>query len=316
MTVYCLIPVHNRLNATKGLLRCLKAQDYQPLRIVIVDDGSNDGTSSYLRSEAPQVEVIEGDGSLWWGGAMAKGLAKILPMVHGRDYVLFLNNDVYFESNFVSRLVTVSQEFGRAVVGSLLLDIERPEQILSIGPRISYPLTRVEEIYHPNGGEDVSARAGLHSLPSVIDLAALSGRGTLYPAEVFSKIGTVRHRWLPHYWADYEISARARAAGFKTLVSTRTKVWSHSEPSGLDRQRASLVQLYFSRKSQGNILHTIIFFSLCGPWYWRITAVPRVLLMRLYSLVMCELVFPFWKLIARDKDGRRHIFQIIKTWRF
>jgi GT2 family glycosyltransferase len=303
------------LNDTKGLLGCLKAQDYQPLHIVIVDDGSSDGTASYLRDQAPEVEVIEGDGSLWWGGAMAKGLSNILPRTQSGDYVLFLNNDVHIESNFISRLVAASREFGGAVVGSILLDVERPERILSIGPRISYELTRCVEVYQTDEAKGGDGSGSLDTLPTVIELDALSGRGTLYPAEVLLKIGNVRYRWLPHYWGDYEISARAKAAGFKILVATRARVWSREEPSGLDPRSASIVGRCFSRRSQTNILHTIVFFSLCGPWYCRVTALPRVFLLRLYSLLMCRLAFPFWKLITRNKDGQRPIFQM-RMWKF
>ncbi len=46
--VFCVIPVHNRLELTKQCLKYLEDQDYPALHIVIVDDGSTDGTREHL----------------------------------------------------------------------------------------------------------------------------------------------------------------------------------------------------------------------------------------------------------------------------
>jgi GT2 family glycosyltransferase len=280
MIVHCLIPAHNRLADTREVLRCLRVQEFRDLRIVVVDDGSTDGTSDYIRQQFEEVELLSGDGSLWWGGAMAKGLAAILLGAKAGDFVLFLNNDVRFDEHFVERLVTVSLDYGRAVVGSILMDAQEPERILSIGLRIRYGLTRIEEMYQPSHGEGKDRRADTATLSAVIEVDALSGRGTLYPVEVLRKIGSVRHRWLPHYMGDYEISVRAKAASYKTLVATNARVWTSPETSRINPHNASIVDLLFSRRSRSNILDSMAFFSLCGPWYFRLTGPLRVILFR------------------------------------
>lgn len=276
MTVYCLIPVHNRLDCTKVVLRCLKDQDFRDVRIVVVDDGSSDGTADHIRQHPPDVELIPGDGSLWWSGAMAKGLAAILPRAKEGDFVLFLNSDAHFTSDYIRTLVNVSQAHSRVVVGSIVMDAEHPEQILSIGPRIRYGRVLIEEVYSSNDTETMSDSVAV--LPEVIEMDALSGRGTLYPVEILQRIGTIRSRWLPHYLADYEIAVRARRAGIPTLVSTRAKVWTDPGPSGIRPGTAGLLQLVSNRRSRSNILDKIAFFTLCGPWYLRVTAPLRIML--------------------------------------
>ncbi len=285
MTIYCLIPVHNRLAETSEVLRCLDAQEFRDLRIVVVDDGSTDGTSDYIRQQFKEVELLSGDGSLWWGGSMAKGLATILPRAKTDDFVLFLNNDIRFDTDFVGTLVTVSRQHGRAVVGSILMDAHNPGRILSVGPRIRYGLASIEEMYQREWGGVKGFRADAPTLPDVIEVDALSGRGTLFPVEVLWKIGTVRRRWLPHYAGDYEISARAKAAGYKTLVATRAMVWTAAEVSGINPHSASLFDRFFSRRSRSNILDAMAFFTLCGPWYFRLTAPLRVVLFRLWKVL-------------------------------
>lgn len=68
--IHIIIPVHNRLNFTIDCLNSLKKQDiYNQFNLIVVDDGSTDGTSEYLKKNFPEVKILNGDGSLYWGGA-------------------------------------------------------------------------------------------------------------------------------------------------------------------------------------------------------------------------------------------------------
>ena len=48
--VFCLIPTHNRLKKLKIIINKLQVQVYKNLQIVVIDDGSNDGTPQYLKT--------------------------------------------------------------------------------------------------------------------------------------------------------------------------------------------------------------------------------------------------------------------------
>lgn len=68
MTVYALMPVFNRLSMTKTAINCLRLQEFDDkLMIIVVDDGSTDGTQEYLDTQS-DIVVLQGDGTLWWGG--------------------------------------------------------------------------------------------------------------------------------------------------------------------------------------------------------------------------------------------------------
>lgn len=124
---------------------------------------------------------------------MAYGLRCVLQRAKKADYVFFLNNDTQFRAECVRTLVSVSQAHGRAVVGSILKDARDPDRILSLGPRVDYLKTRITEVLPGSGafGSDGECRP---ELPEVIEMDALSGRGTLYPVEVFHRAGGIRHR--------------------------------------------------------------------------------------------------------------------------
>jgi GT2 family glycosyltransferase len=70
--VYIIIPVHNRKQITIACLENLNTcGDLQKYRVIVVDDGSKDGTAEAIREQYPMVEILTGDGNLWWMGAIA-----------------------------------------------------------------------------------------------------------------------------------------------------------------------------------------------------------------------------------------------------
>lgn len=86
------IPVHNRRATT---LRCLDHLRQTGVldwaRVVLVDDGSTDGTGEAVRTRFPTVHVLPGDGNLWWGGAIRLGMRHA--MQAGADFLVWLNDD-------------------------------------------------------------------------------------------------------------------------------------------------------------------------------------------------------------------------------
>ena len=77
MTVFVLIPVFNRLEHTKKVLKALRNQTLaKQLYIIVIDDGSTDGTREYLANQS-DVTTLHGDGNLWWGGAIQMGLNQL-----------------------------------------------------------------------------------------------------------------------------------------------------------------------------------------------------------------------------------------------
>ena len=79
VSVFVVIPVHNRLEFTRACLASLREQSYRDFTIVVVDDGSTDGTYATLAEEFPEVTLLWGDGDLWWTGAMNRALEWALP---------------------------------------------------------------------------------------------------------------------------------------------------------------------------------------------------------------------------------------------
>lgn len=87
-----IIPVRNRCAITLGCLRTLAADGVLDWATVLVmDDGSTDGTGEAIRRDFPLVELQRGDGTWWWAGAIRRGMAWALQ--NGAERIYWLNDD-------------------------------------------------------------------------------------------------------------------------------------------------------------------------------------------------------------------------------
>ena len=102
-----IIPVFNHLDYTKrcvsSLEDCLSRSTlkHSAWDLVVIDDGSTDGTSEYLEKQHPAVHVLHGDGNLWWSGGANVGARHALEELQS-DYILLWNNDVFPAEDYFS----------------------------------------------------------------------------------------------------------------------------------------------------------------------------------------------------------------------
>ena len=258
--VYVVIPVYNRLAFTEACVKCLSAQTYPALRIMVVDGGSTDGTPEQIRREYPHVEVLQDQKELWWGEAMQLGIEHCLR--HSRrddDMLLMMNNDTLIDPDYVATLVRVSQE-QNAAVGGAIVDSSNPSRVLDAGEFIdwntySFPVKTVRE-----PGE---------TYVNEVDL--LSGRGTLVPLRMVRQAGNVNGARFPHYIADCEFFSRLKRNGFRLGVTWDAVIRSHVGVTGLSTHHADPLtfaevwQALFSRRSMDNVGNHWRFIEDCAP---------------------------------------------------
>lgn len=273
MTVHVVIPVFNRLALTQLLVGCLRYQVLtQPLCLLVVNDGSTDGTAEWLLEQS-DIEVLHGDGSLFWGGAVDLAVRHLQSKSTADDWVLLMNNDTTVEDDFVQCLLDTAQAHSPAAVGSVICDETDHARLLSIGARVDSWRLLTRDLL-----DEVEAR---QVTDTVVEVDALSGRGVLFPMVSLIAAGGMRPHALPHYLADYEVSLRVRKHGWRLLVSTAATVYSGDDYGSL-RRVLSWRDNLFSVRSPLYLPALLVFWWEASNWLQRLTLPLRLPLFILF----------------------------------
>jgi GT2 family glycosyltransferase len=121
MHIVALTTCHNRRALTLRSLADLHAQilpEGVTLLISIVDDGSSDGTGDAIRSAFPDVNIINGNGGLYWAGGMRYGWDQWVKHQEF-DALLVYNDDIRLNTNAIQELIATSRH-ARSVHGELV----------------------------------------------------------------------------------------------------------------------------------------------------------------------------------------------------
>jgi GT2 family glycosyltransferase len=93
----------NHLEDTMECLESMMKSDYDPVRILLLDNGSVDGTSDFVRKHFPKVDILRSEINLGISGGYNLGMKYALEQ--GSDYVLIANNDIVVDMQMVHHLV-------------------------------------------------------------------------------------------------------------------------------------------------------------------------------------------------------------------
>jgi GT2 family glycosyltransferase len=225
--IHVVVPVRDRRELTRGCLLALRAQTQRPAAVVVVDDGSTDGTWEMLTAEFPEVVALRGSGDLWWTGATNAGCGWVLAREAGDDgAVVTLNDDTVPPPDWLESLAGAATEQPGALIGSLVVDAATGRAVHA-GHYVDWWTARYEAPLHGLSVNEVRARAG-----AFLTTDFLSGNGTYIPLRTLRELGPFDPA-LPQYGADYEFSRRAVRAGRQLLESTEAVLPVHAGETGL-----------------------------------------------------------------------------------
>jgi len=260
-TIHIVIPVHNRKAYTLDCLGSLMAQTVAGFNIVVVDDGSTDGTADAVRAEFPSVTILEGDGNLWWSASMNLGIKYALGA--GAEYILSLNNDLEVAPDYIEKMLAWAVRKPDALFGSYYFNIQTRKPHHG-GSRFDWRTCRTVHLLDILPDEE---RKGVH------EVTHFPGRGLWVPVTVFSKIGLFDAKWLPQYGADEDFTLRARKKGFKVYCNYDAILYGHVESRGSAQYRNTFsVRNYFQHlfgiKGGANLKNlTVICLRHCPKRY-------------------------------------------------
>lgn len=211
------IPVHNRIDFTVGCIKSLMKQTVKGFEIVVVDDGSTDGTSETISKSFPEVTVLKGDGNLWWSGAT--NLAIKYALKNDFKYIICLNNDTEVMPDYIEKMIYWAEKKPTALFDSMVYDISTGEPFYG-GVKMDWRRGKTELLI------DKIPKEEFHGL---IEVTHMNGWGLWIPAVVFDKIGLFDAKNFPQKAADNDFTLRANRAGFPLFCNCNAKLYNYTK---------------------------------------------------------------------------------------
>ena len=187
-------------------------------KIIVIDNGSVDGTVSWLKEHYPQIVLIENQNNLGYTIPINQGVSKSTT-----EYFILLNNDVEPGENFLKNVFNYFEN--DSVFGVSFNEIN------SSWPKCQFENGKI----HFTRGEDKShPRYSLWA----------SGGSAIFNRQIWDKLGGLNEVFSPFYWEDIDIGYRAWKSGYKIIWDNKSVVnHQHESTSGkLNQNYVNLIR--------------------------------------------------------------------------
>lgn len=225
----------NGLADTQACLASLQKATYPNAFVVVVDNGSTDGSVPALRAAFPEITLVEAGENLGFVGGNNLALDRAWAL--GAQYALLLNNDTEVDPGFLEPLVEAAEADPRVgIVGPTIYFYGQPTVIWSAGGAIDWGrgVTHMLGLNEPEQGQFGAA-------PRPVDF--VTGCALLIKREVVAQVGPLDPRFFA-YFEEVEWCARVTRAGYRCLHEPRSRLWHKIT---LDNRGSPQVMYYMTR---------------------------------------------------------------------
>lgn len=206
MKIAVLMTCHNRVEKTllclQSLFKASLPKNYK-LEVFLVDDGSTDSTSKIVQENFPKINIIQGDGNLFWNQGMRLAW-KTAVKTKEFDFYLWLNDDVELDEIALKELVDchydVLSEYRQESIVTGACKNSKTENKFSYGGR-----TEFENVI-PNG--------------KLQQCKYINGNVVLIPKKIYKILGNLSSDYT-HAMGDFDYGLRSIEAGFNNYTTTQ-----------------------------------------------------------------------------------------------
>jgi GT2 family glycosyltransferase len=208
--VSIVVPTFNGKAWLEGCLPALAAQTVADFEIVVVDNGSADGTAEFLRAEHPHVRLIALETNVGFAPAVNRGIAACRG-----EFVALLNNDTLPAPTWLERLLQAAdrEPAQTASFASCMLRMDQPDQIDSAGDVLSW---------HGCAAKRGHGQPAARFAEDAYVFSPCAG-AALYRRDALEKVGP----FADHYFAyleDVDLGLRLQLAGYRCLYVADARV--------------------------------------------------------------------------------------------
>lgn len=251
MKILAMATSYNRKSKTLRALRALHNQsglDHVQLDVVLLNDGSTDGTAEAVKEAFPKVHIVHGDGKLYWAGGMRAVWSYVKREKVPFDHILVFNDDIELYKSALATLLKDHEHLLRngykeiVVTGNFL---NKTMKIITYGGWIR------SSKWHPLRMALVSPNFKLEE-PTVVD--TLNMNFTLISRSALERNGFLEDYFI-HRAADFEFGLRVTKSGGVVASSSKVVgICDRNSPIGTSLEpgikRAERLRRLFSAKEE------------------------------------------------------------------
>jgi GT2 family glycosyltransferase len=230
--VFVLLLNWNNWKDTNACLASLQGLNYDNWYVVVLDNGSTDGSVDRIRERFPDVEIMELRENLGFAKGNNAGIRAALQ--RGAEYVWLLNNDTTVDPNALRALVERAEADPKiGAVGSAIYHASEPERMQAWGGGyVDFWLGRSRNFLRPVADERIRY---------------LTGASLLLRRSVLESLGLLDEGFFM-YWEDADYCFRLRSAGLRLAVASESTVLHKGSASF--ENRSLLSDAYFTRSAR------------------------------------------------------------------
>lgn len=242
----------NLKDVTLECLESIKRLRYPNYQIVVIDNGSRDGSPEAIAQKYPDVEQIVHAENLGSTAGFNAGFLHALST--NADYAFLINNDTTLDPDSLSILVKASEDAQVGIASPLIFYEAAPDKIWSAGAMQS-GLTL--DLIGNQGRGKVFRQTTQRDF--------LTGCAMLVKREVLERVG-VMDRDFFLYYEDMDFCFRVKKLGYKLILVPQAKMWHKVSLSG--GGSGSLMETYWLARN------VILFYRKHAQWWQWVFIIP------------------------------------------
>jgi len=254
VTVSVIIPAKDCRDVIGQCLDSLSEQSLSPVDVIVVDDGSSDGTGEVAGKNAISAKVIRQEESAGYAGASNRGLAET-----SGDWIAVLNADTEAHPDFIAEMASATTAMDNVgMVASRVLLAGTDGLLDSAGLRMHRSgMAFLRGHKSPDRPDD--------TLPVSEDVFGPAGSAAMYKRELIETAGFFEPDYFIYY-EDVDLAWRARWKGYSCVLANRARIMHHHSytMSGLSATKRYLLQRNRGRTMARN--WPLSWFVKYSPW--------------------------------------------------
>ena len=230
----------NNFQDTAECLHSLRELDYPCYNVVLVDNGSTDGSIQKLQSIFPEVKIIKNAENLGYAGGNNIGIEYALSK--DVDYIILLNNDTIVDASLAGELVRVSCETANlGILGCVNYYYNDRKRIQFSGGMFNWKTGNIIDTTRHKIDE------GQFQLLKEVDTVA--GSCLFLPTTVIKSVGLLDNRYFLTF-EESDLCCRIKKAGYKVYTHMGAGIWHKVSVTGRTQKKGLNILHYYAVRNR------------------------------------------------------------------